>query len=93
MNATRRRAVGAGIRQHVPTTKMPGTDVETTPGEHLWVVAAAWRVNPATFRSDRAIHTENLVHISGAGCFVCEQEWSFVVASKPCPGEPRGGNR
>lgn len=78
------------IQQPVPPSKMPGTEVEVTPGEHLWVVLAGWRVNPATFRPDQPVHldTENLVHISSPGCYVCEEPWSWAVASKPCPGEP-----
>lgn len=84
------RVRSMGIKQQVPSSKLPGTDIEITPGEHLWVVAAAWRVNPATFKAGDEMHldTENLLHISGVGCYVCEREWSWPVASKPCPGEP-----
>lgn len=85
------RVRSTGIKQHVPKQKLPGTEIEITPGEHLWVVAGAWKVNPATFRPDKELHLdmENFLELSNPGCFVCEQEWSFVVAGKPCPGEPR----
>jgi hypothetical protein len=80
----------AGVQQHVPASKMPGIDITVTPGKHLWVIAGAWWVNPATFNPNESIYldTENLLHISAPGCYVCEQAWSFAVASKPCPGDP-----
>lgn len=89
------RARSSGVKQKVELNRLPGTDIHYTPGEHLWIVAGCWKVNPATFRADQDIHldVENLLEISGPGCFVCEQNWSWVIASKPCPGEPRGGGR
>jgi hypothetical protein len=86
-----KRVRSLGVKQQLPKTKLPGTDIEITPGEHLWVVAGAWRVNPATFNTNQEmiLDMENFLLLSNPGCYVCEQEWNFVTASKPCPGEPR----
>lgn len=90
------RVDDTGIQAEVPANKMPGVGHDAIPafdGKHMWIVTAAWRVNPATFRPNESVHldTENLLTVSGVGCFWCEEEWSFVLASKPCKGDASPG--
>jgi hypothetical protein len=60
------------------------------PGKHLWTMVAAWSVaDPQSWAS--ASHQvfmdrENLLQISGPGCFKCEQEWTRKIAARPCRG-------
>lgn len=85
-----RHPYGTNIEIRVPESKLIG-DIPTIAGKHLWIVTAAWLIDPAQyFTSGEDVHldTENLLKLSGVGCYVCEQEWSWPVASKPCPGNP-----
>lgn len=72
----------------------PGPDVlerrlaaADRPGEHLWVAAAAWQVDPRAWQGG-VVHLdmENLLDVQGAGCFKCEQRFSNRVARRPCRG-------
>jgi hypothetical protein len=55
------------------------------PGEHLWVYAAAWAcADPRAVEAQ--LDSENLISISGAGCFKCEQPFSNRLARRPCRG-------
>lgn len=72
------------------------------PGEHLWVISAAWRVaDPAGILisgSEVLMDGESLLMIEGPGCFKCEQPYSRRLARKRCrggmqdPGPDVGGN-
>ncbi len=90
------RTSGTGVQVEVPASKMPGTGHDNMPpfdGNHLWIVTAGWRVNPATFTAGKSVDldTENLLMVSSPGCFWCEEEWSFVLASKRCKGDASPG--
>jgi hypothetical protein len=92
------RVTSTGIQAEVPANKMPGVGHRAVPdfdGKHLWIVTVAYRVNPATFNAANPIHldTENLLLVSGAGCFWCEQEYSLLLSSKPCKGDASPGWR
>ena len=61
-----------------------------TPGEHLWCITTAFRVDPAkAFAGEAILDTENLVIVAGPGCLVCEEPWSQSIADRPCPGDPQ----
>lgn len=61
-------------------------EIPYTPGQHLWIVAGVWRVNPATVAKGERVELdmENLLTIDGPGCYWCEQQYSPEVAAKPC---------
>jgi len=56
-----------------------------TPGEHLWIMMAMFRVTPTS----KAFHLdlENLLTIEGPGCFLCERTFA-AAGDEPCPGVP-----
>jgi len=55
-------------------------------GRHLWTFLGVWKVdNPAA--SHQNFDMENLITVSGPGCFWCEQVWDPTMGSK-CPGDP-----
>jgi hypothetical protein len=68
------------------------------PGQHLWIMAAAWSVaDPAKademsrtkeFDAENAVFldAENLVSMAGPGCMKCEQVYSAELARRPCVG-------
>lgn len=77
---------GTGIHQEVKGKY--GADIpEQRDGEHLWTWAAAWRcVDP---ESDTVnLDSENLLTISGPGCFYCEEPYSPRVAHRRCRPVP-----
>lgn len=55
------------------------------PGAHLWVYVAAWATTEPRATEAR-LDSENLVSLTGPGCFKCEQPFSNRVARKPCRG-------
>lgn len=57
------------------------------PGEHLWVMTAAWAVtDPQSLAGPTLLDAENLVGFAGPGCYKCEKEWSREVAAQRCTG-------
>jgi hypothetical protein len=64
------------------------------PGEHLWVVLAAWRVaDPRAVRNGQGpilLDAETLVSLNGCGCFKCEEPFSNRLARRPCRGSVDG---
>jgi len=57
------------------------------PGEHYWIVAGMWKIDPESWCSGKQVHLdlENMVSIDGPGCFHCGVAWSKDVG--PCPGD------
>ncbi len=58
-------------------------------GEHFWIMALAYRVDPKLFAD--GTHTpildrENLASVSGPGCYYCEQPYSPQIAARRCRG-------
>lgn len=55
---------------------------EQVPGEHLWIVMAAWKVDPATLVGGSNVYLdhENLVTMSQLGCYWCEEEYTKRLA-------------
>lgn len=59
------------------------------PGEHIWVMTAAWAVTDPQSLATRGpvlLDAENLVGFAGPGCYKCEKEWSRKTAAQPCRG-------
>jgi hypothetical protein len=65
------------------------------PGEHVWIIAATYRVGEAEIVASAdpdvpvLMDREALAYVSPPGCWRCEQVYSTPVAARPCPGEPR----
>lgn len=69
-----------------------------TPGEHLWIMTAAWRISdPAKayaatmtqeFDADNPylLDGENIMGLAGPGCYKCELLYSPATADRPCTG-------
>jgi hypothetical protein len=59
------------------------------PGEHLWVMFAIYRVNPAAWNGeDVLLDEENLATAGQIGCYVCEQPYEKRLTYRRCPGRP-----
>ena len=58
------------------------------PGEHLWVITGAWLLaDPERpFRETTILDMENMLGLSGPGCYKCEKPWSRRLARQPCTG-------
>lgn len=59
------------------------------PGQHLWVMTAAWAVtDPQALATTGPVllDAENLVGFAGPGCYKCEKDWSRKVAAQNCDG-------
>lgn len=65
-----------------------GSPLPEFKGEHCWVVAGVWSVQPRA-GGEYLLDTENLISLDGPGCFHCEEYWSPEIAAKPCPGTPK----
>lgn len=67
--------------------KIPDFDPRT--GNHLWLMHAAFKVDPSTWTGDTKPHlnAESLMALAGPGCFYCEQPYSLVKHSR-CKGNP-----
>lgn len=61
-------------------------------GDHLWVTAACWRVDPDRWMSTEAgptfLDTENLLYVGGLGCYYCEKVYSPSLKHRRCKGSP-----
>lgn len=59
-------------------------------GEHLWIMAATWRVDPAKVQAgtQALMDHESLLSLGGPGCFVCEEPYSEHLAHRRCKGDP-----
>lgn len=84
---------GHGFDQETPDhiigrDALAGTD----PTQHLWAVAAVWRIiNPADcYDPDTEIHLdlESMLTISPPGCYRCEVLWAPGLENTACPGQP-----
>lgn len=60
------------------------------PGEHLWIVTAAWHVpDPAAIWNPAALtllDQENLIAMPAPGCYKCEKPYSAKMAKRRCLG-------
>jgi hypothetical protein len=59
------------------------------PGQHIWVMTAAWAVTDPQASATTGpvfLDAENLVGFAGPGCYKCEREWSRKIAAQRCNG-------
>jgi hypothetical protein len=55
------------------------------PGRHMWIWLAAWYVaDPRELEVN--LDRENLINMTGPGCYKCEQPFSNRLAKQPCRG-------
>lgn len=60
------------------------------PGEHLWLLFAAFRVRDPESTGQQHLDMENLVTIDGPGCYYCEAPYTRALAARPCGGDRTG---
>ena len=83
---------GAGVRYEPVSMAALDRRLQAAdrPGEHLWIMAAAWTIaDPSTARDPdvlKLMDAENLVQFSGPGCFKCEKPYSGQMAKRRCLG-------
>jgi hypothetical protein len=61
-------------------------------GEHCWLFLVGYQVFPLTWAASGntpKLDQENLVNISGPGCYYCEEPYSERLARRRCKGELR----
>lgn len=83
---------GTGIITQAPSPKAARSRLENSdqPGAHVWVMVGAWRIpDPAAITSLQTftLDHENMINLSGPGCFKCEQEYTPALAAAPCSGD------
>lgn len=58
--------------------------------DHLWVAVVAYKVTEQSLKNMHEefinLDTENIRSIS-VGCFICEKEYSELIAKRNCTGE------
>ena len=55
--------------------------------DHLWVILTMYRVDPAGFMDPARtpmLDNENLISVTGIGCYYCEREYSPLLATRRC---------
>ena len=79
-----------GVRVGVPPHRVLERRLKAAdrPGEHLWVVTAAWACpDPERpYEETVLLDAETLIGLAGPGCFKCEREYSRKLAKMPCRG-------
>lgn len=80
------------IRYHF-TGERPELLEQARVGEHVWIAAAAFRLQPETLRGRGTgqlnLDRENLASVT-VRCYLCEQPWSDRISYRGCPGHPVG---
>jgi hypothetical protein len=56
------------------------------PGEHLWVVSAAWLIADPAVPGPKLLDSENVVRFDGSRCWKCEETYNPELAARPCTG-------
>lgn len=82
-----------GVRQqpHTEAAMAARLAAADRPGEHLWIMTAAWLLpgdprdarNPAVAKY---LDADNLVTLAGPGCYKCERPYSAKMAKRRCLG-------
>lgn len=79
---------GTGIRYDLPSSAVLDRRAQQAdkPGEHLWVVLATWHISDPERPGAEFLDQENLILVTGVGCFKCEKEYSRQLAKQRCTG-------
>lgn len=58
--------------------------------KHLWIIINTFEVDPSTWTVNNppTLGDENLISVSGPGCFYCELPWSHRLSLRVCLGHP-----
>jgi len=87
------RGTGIIVAAPGPDTARNRRDNADRPGAHVWVMLGAWQIpdpSAITSRETFTLDHENLINLSGPGCYKCEQEYSPELAASPCTGNIDG---
>lgn len=68
-----------------PPNRVP--DYDPRSGDHLWSWALLYRATPGVEKP--MLDLENLLLLTGPGCYYCEEVYTPRLASRRCKGEPR----
>lgn len=82
----RPRAIATGIKVEA-AHKWRADPPAQVAGEHLWILAGMWAVKPEPRKGQYLLDVENLVTLTGPGCWYCEQPWTPELAAARCAGE------
>lgn len=88
-----REVVSTGFVQKVnPVNRTPDYDPRTA--EHLWVVITCYQIDPERWNSDDPtvipiLDVENLLSVTGVGCYYCEEYYTPRLGRRRCPGVGR----
>ncbi|MGH3680590.1 MAG: hypothetical protein ACRDT2_10135 [Natronosporangium sp.] len=84
------RVHGTGVQYEAPPDLNRVPEFDQRAGDHYWIVPVAFKTDPATWRAGEQVHldAENLVAVSGAGCYYCERPYSQREATRRCKGRP-----
>lgn len=67
--------------------RLDRTLAETPRNEHLWIMTAAWRVDPEKLQDPEYTYyfdAESLLTTEGPGCYKCEKPYDRELAGQPC---------
>jgi hypothetical protein len=80
------RGAGSSYAMPSPSVLDARMTAAARPGEHLWVIAAVWQVADPERTGPGLLDAENLLVITGPGCFKCEKQYSRKLARQRCAG-------
>jgi hypothetical protein len=85
-----RRWSTTDVVEEIPSEIDKIPDFDARSGNHLWLMHAAFKVDPATWSKhgpSPRLDSHALVALAGPGCFYCEQPYQLVKHSR-CKGRP-----
>lgn len=84
----RREWVGTNQSIRLPPQIDRVPEFDPRSGDHLWAIGTMYRWGGPTVERP-TLDAENMLLLTGPGCFYCEQLWSERLAVRRCPGQPR----
>lgn len=66
-------------------------DYDPRAGDHLWLMITMYRCDPNKLEEGHpaVLDHENLISVTGPGCYYCEKPYDGLLATRRCNGEPR----
>jgi hypothetical protein len=62
-------------------------EFDSRSGDHLWTVVSIYRIDPVrAMQGTSFLDTENLICITGPGCYYCEKMFTPQLAKRRCTG-------